>query len=129
MESCFGEKGKLMKHLRSIVLWGLPPVLLGGCVWSCFQSLEPTIGHAVVAEEAPFDGLPATPTNIRYYLPGVMGLVVVFEFDISEAEFGAWATEVNVPSRMELAKPVRRGVRVLDATGRPHAEREILDGH
>jgi hypothetical protein len=114
-----------MRRSRRLIVWAAVPLLLGGCLYSCLRSFEPTIGHAPTAKQSPVEGLPQSATNARNFLPGYFGPVKAYEFDVSEKDFEAWVASLPAP---KLGPSQWRTVRSMDETGWPYAEREIADG-
>lgn len=67
--------------LGAIVVWP----------WACERAFEDRVGHNVAPSASPVRGLPDGASNVSYCWPGAFGPVTMFEFDITEAGFLAWA--------------------------------------
>lgn len=58
---------------------------------TCFTfSFAGRSGKGVSLDKSPIAGLPADASDIDYYLPGLMGRDIYFEFQTSEEEFRKW---------------------------------------
>jgi hypothetical protein len=102
-------------------------IVIGAILASCaglWHHLQPSLGHAPTAAEAPISGLPASARHIRYFLPGSFP-AGAYEFDVPEADFEAWVRAMPPP---RLAPYPSMAIRCLDADGWPDATREIVDG-
>lgn len=109
-----------MNRLLIILLLLAIPLLAYGC----WRSLEPTIGTAVTAAEAPISGLPESATDVRYFLAGAFGPSTYYEFQVSEAEFEAWTGRM----KFDFTRDGSGKFYALKEDGRPHRAVEIEDG-
>ncbi len=117
------SRSHVPKLRRLILLIGVP-VVVGGCSYGCWRSLQPTIGVAADAAHSPVQGLPASATNVRYFLPGFEGPAKAFDFNITESEFEAWMKSLSPPLIANGPGPIH----CVDPAHGPDGRHDIANG-
>jgi hypothetical protein len=86
-----------------ILVWaaGLPII-------AYFASLPPQIGEHVTLAECPLS-LPASASDVCFFVPPVLGPLTAYEFDVPEADVRQWAKSRGI----DLAPIGQGGVSVL----------------
>ncbi len=113
-----------MPRWRRLTLFVAVPAIVGGCGYWFWPSFKPRIGFAADVAHSPVHGLPASATNIHYYLAGFEGPAEAYDFNITESEFQAWAKSLSPP----LVADGTASVHCVDVAHGPDGRHAITNG-
>ena len=87
-----GQPGPARRPRPFLLAVGLLVVVVGCLVvYYGWREVQPRIGRHVPAARCPVAGLPASATDVSYYVGGAFGPSTMYEFSVPEADFVRWA--------------------------------------